>query len=173
MICAAKKTAHRSVMASPNSKERELVVSDTSPMPTMHIPAAPTLARVGRLAGDDPQHEGHDDAVGSREKGVLSRCSVSKPHGLHPEGEEGHGGQHESRLKARPVQRARQRAAEHGGHEQPRQEEAHADELGRRQHVHGVLHHHEGEPPNNGGRQQHELVHEARDMSLLSHSLPL
>ncbi len=49
MICAAKKTAHRSVMASPNSKERELVVSDTSPMPTMHIPAAPTLARVGRL----------------------------------------------------------------------------------------------------------------------------
>ena len=58
---------------------------------------------------------------------------------MHPEGEEGHGGQHESRLKARPVQRARQRAAEHGGHEQPRQEEAHADELGRRQHVDGVF----------------------------------
>ena len=55
----------------------------------------------------------------------------------------------------------------------PVEEEAHADELGRGQHVHGVLHHHEGEPPNNGGRQQHELVHEARDMSLLSHSLPL
>lgn len=127
----------------------------------------------GALAGDGPQHEGHDDAVSGRKEGVLARRGVGEPHGLHPEREEGHGGQHESRLKAGPVQRALKRPMEHSGHEQSRQEETHADELGRGQHVDGVLHHHEGEPPNNGGRQQHELVHEARDMSLLSHSEPL
>ena len=49
MICAAKKTAHRSVMASPNSKASEPAVSDTSPMPVMQRAAAPTLAKVGRL----------------------------------------------------------------------------------------------------------------------------
>ena len=127
----------------------------------------------GALAGDGPQHEGNNDAVSGRKEGVLARRGVGEPHRLHPEREEGHDGQHEPRLKARPVQRALKRPMEHSGHEQSRQEEAHADELGRGQHVDGVLHHHEGEPPNNGGRQQHELVHEARDMSLLSHSEPL
>ena len=50
MICAAKKTAHRSVMASPNSKAREPVGERRETRcPTMQSAAAPTLARVGRL----------------------------------------------------------------------------------------------------------------------------
>lgn len=173
MICAAKKTAHQKrhgiaeLEGKGAGRERHEPDADDAHSRSAHV------GEGGTLAGDDPQHEGHDDAVGGSEESVLPRRGVGESHGLHPEREEGHGGEHQSRLETRPVQRAGQRAVEHGGHEKPRQEEAHADELGRGQHVHGVLHHHEGEPPNNGGRQQHELVHEARDMSLLSHSLPL
>lgn len=107
MICAAKKTAHQKRHGIAELEGEGAGRKRYEPDADDAHPRRSHVGESGALAGDGPQHEGHDDAVGSREKGVLSRCSVSKPHGLHPEGEEGHGGQHESRLKARPVQRAR------------------------------------------------------------------
>ena len=50
MICAAKKTAHRSVMASPNSKASGAGGERHEPdARRCRVAAAPTLAKVGRL----------------------------------------------------------------------------------------------------------------------------
>ena len=122
------------------------------------------------FASDDPPEERHENAVGGRQERIDAWRGVIEPDRLRPEGRKVEHAQKRASRKGFPREQPAHAAPEDRQQNEPGHDETDAQQPGRRQHAHDVLHDDEAETPDDGGNDKQRFVHAGRYVLQGSHS---